>query len=360
MIKPFVSLFSVLVSASGLLLLAGCGDVSDSELQRASVRPVKLITVGQADERQVHEFPAVIGASRISELSFQVAGKLQEFPVRPSEYLNSGALIAKLEQRDFESAVASAKAQYDNADSEYQRAVRLAAEDAIANNVLEQRKAQYEVSKALLDQAEKALADSVLMAPFSGVVAETYVENLQSVTPGQVILRLMETDVLEAKVDIPASLIARIPEEEARNASPFSFVKLDFAPDLLIEAKFEEATLIADAVSQTYAVSFSFLPPDNMNVLPGMNATVEIHRAGVHQQSRVAVPLPAISSDGNGHFVWVLNSDTMTVSKRAVELEPGVGGLQVVTSGLSVDEVIVGAGADYLSEGMEVRQWQLP
>lgn len=355
------SRLGLLSTVAMMFCLSACNSDQETDAGTPPVRPVKFITVDAATAIKVHQFPAVIGANRLSELSLQVGGKLQEFPIKEAQSLKRGDLIAKLDQRDFESAVASARAQYQNAEQEYQRAVRLLKEDAIARNVLEQRKSQLDVSKAQLDQAEKALADSVLRAPFSGVVAQTTVKKLQTVSPGQVLVSLMAEDVLKATIDLPASFIARIPKEESESENRQAFVLLDVAPNQLIGAEFKEATLIADTASQTYAVTFTFLPPENLNVLPGMNATIELrHSDSAKQNTRVSVPLSAVSSDGTNNAVWVIDSNTMTVSKRPVTVEPGVGEMVVVTAGLEAEDIIAGAGAAYLSEGMQVREWKQP
>ena len=324
------------------------------------VRPVKLITVGAAVDTTISQFPAVIGANRLSELSLQVGGKLQEFPVKEAQRLERGDLIAKLDQRDFQTAVTSAKAQFQNAEQEYQRAVRLAEQDAIARNVLDQRKAQLDVSKAQLEQTEKALADTVLRAPFSGVVAQSLVKELQTISAGQAVVNFMSVEILEATIDLPAGFLANIPKQEAHKNNRQAFVILNAAPNQLIEATYKEASLLADTASQTYAITFAFRPPQNLLVLPGMNATVELRLASDTQTARVAVPMAAISKQGDIHYVWIVDKDSMTVLKQAVTIEAGVGETIVVTAGLEAGDVIAGAGAAYLSEGMQIIEWQQP
>ncbi len=135
---------------------------------------------------------------------------------------------------------------------------------------------------------------------------------------------------------------------------------MDAAPNQLIEAEFKEASLIADTASQTYAITFAFRPPENLLVLPGMNATVElrIENQAQTEHTRVAVPLDAVTSDGQSSYVWVVNQEAMTVSKRTVSIEDSVGKTVVVTAGLNAHDTIVGAGAAYLSEGMQIREWK--
>ncbi len=339
-----------------LATIAACSSDTEEELREPVVRPVKMLTLSEASDLQTSRYPAVISAGRFSELSFQVGGLIEEIAVVDSQEVNAGDLIARLDQRDFRSNALSARSQFQNAEEEYQRAVRLAAEDAISRSVLEQRESQRDVARAQLDTAEKALEDTQLTAPFRGVVAEVSVRERESVAAGQLVAALIDTDALEVTIDLPARVIAESLEVEDRG----SFVILDASPDTRIAAEFKEANLLADTASQTYGVTFTFEPPGNLVILPGMNATVELSSArasGAEAGSRKSVPISAIGSDGDSKYVWVVDQDTMTVTKREVTIADGVGEYAVVTEGLAPGETIATAGASFLADGMQVRPW---
>ena len=336
------------------LILAGCGGEAETETTDPASRPVKLIQIGGATTETANRYPAVLSAGTTAELSFQVGGVIRQLNVSDAEVVEEGDVIASLDARDFESNVASARATFDNAEVEYQRAVRLAEQDAIARNVLEQRKTQQDVAKAQLESAEKALADSVLRAPFSGVAASVPVRLEQTVGSGTTIATVISVDTLDATVNLPASVIAQTPTREDRGA----VIILEAAPDRQIEARFSEANLVADATSQTYAVTFNFKVPENLLVLPGMNATLELRSAdGNAAMSSVSVPLTAVQSDGEGQFVWVVDQEAMTVHRRGVSVAEGVGEFVVVETGLNPGDQIVGTGGAYLAEGVRVTPW---
>jgi len=350
--NKFLSICASIVAAT---LLVSCGKEAEEPVKKSVVRPVKLITVGSANNRQSISYPAVISAEKSSNLSFQVSGLLQELAVNETQQIKQGDVIAKLDQRDYKNKLDSAKAQFDNAEAEYKRAVRLTKQDAIAKSVLEQRKSQRDVAKAQLDSARKALSDTVLRAPFAGVIANIPVKRLQNIQPGELIATLITGESLEATVNLPASVIATAETRTDQEA----FVILDAAPQNRIPAKYKEAVLEADAISQTYAVTFTFTPPEKLVILPGMNATVVLtsSRKDAVQSSNVSVPLAAVMSDGSQQYLWVVNSDNMTVTKRHITIQEGIGETVIVTQGLTPGETIVGAGAAYLAEDMKVRPW---
>ena len=360
MINPLRSKSAGALFISGLsaLLLAGCGGEAAEQTEVPTKRPVKLIEVSDAGSRPELRYPAVIGASERTELSFQVGGLILELPVNEAEDIAQGDVIARLDQRDFESNVNSARASFTNADDEYQRALRLVEQGAIAQSVLEQRKTQRDVAQAQLESAEKALEDSVLRAPFAGTIASVPVREQQTVSPGTPIATLINVSSLDATINMPATIVARIPADAASERKPVT-VLLDAAPEREIEAVFREADLVADTTSQTYEVTFTFAAPEDLLVLPGMNATVVLDTEGLTGRAAAAlgVPLGAVQSDGDGQFVWRFDADSGRVSRQAVQIQPGIGETVQIIAGLSPGDQIVGAGGAYLSEGVEVIPW---
>ena len=89
-----------------------------------------------------------------------------------------------------------------------------------------------------------------------------------------------------------------------------------------------------------------------------MSATVEIKSADAPDGDfRVTVPLSAILSDGEANYVWVVDDETMLVSKQEVTTVEGIGESLIVTEGLDGDETIAIAGAAFLAEGIQIRPW---
>ncbi|MEM8867513.1 MAG: efflux RND transporter periplasmic adaptor subunit [Verrucomicrobiota bacterium] len=318
------------------------------------VRPAKLIEVELADKRESRSYPAEIEAEFFRTLSFQQGGLVLELPVVEGKEVEKGALIAKLDQRDYKNQYDSAKSQFDNATEEYERAERLIKEDAIARSVLEQRKATLDVAKATLDSAEKAFSETELFAPFSGVISKVNIEELERVMAGQSVVSFFSNKRMQLSVDLPAIVLARIKGREDRRA----VVVLDADRGTEIEAEFKEATLEADVSSQTFTVKYTFVPPEDLLILPGMGATITLSSSKIGDAApTLRVPLMAVLSDGSKLYVWVYDEGTSTVSKREVTKADSIGETVVIASGLEPGEVVIAAGVSYLAEGMEVRPW---
>ena len=341
-----------------LLLLVSCSSEKMEVAEKEVARPVKLITTKIADELQVRRYPAAVDAALSRELSFNVSGLIEDITVKESHKVDKNVTIAKLDQSTFQSKVEAAKATFETSEKEYQRGIRLQKGDAISKSDLEKRKSQKDIAKAELEMSQKALNDTILKAPFAGVVSKVEVTKLQNIQAGEAIITLFEENRLQATINLPASVIATSMQRKEDK----SFVIFEAAPNQRIPAVFQEAKLEADTTTQTFEITFSFQPPENLITLPGMNAMVEIVSSqdeSLDKKNGVSVPLGAILSDGQSQYVWLVNIETMAVSKRKVTVLPSIGENVVVTEGLSAGDTIAGAGASYLTEGMKVRQWSL-
>ncbi len=337
----------------GCYLLVGCSDetvqVSDP------VRPAKLVTVAKASQEREFTFPAVIRATQAAELTFPIAGQVIVLNVLEGEEVTQGTTIAQLDQRDARNNLAQATAEYENARSEFQRAQRLVERDAISRSVLESRKTQLEVGKTAVDLAQKTLEDTVIVAPFDSAISRVYVDQYQNVQAKEPIVSV-QTAATEAFVDIPGTILARMPQLEPKN----TVVVLDAAPDIELPAEFREASGIADPNTQTYEIGFTFEPPEGLLILPGMTASV--HTAFLFRGSTdilaegVAVPLNAILAEGEQRFVWVVD-DAMRLRKTEVTVGADLDETVTVTSGLEGGETIVAAGVSFMHEGLTVRRW---
>lgn len=342
-------------AASIVFILSACGG-NLVEKTEDPPRPVKLIQLTEASTLTTNNIPAVVRSVRTTDLAFQVGGQIVEWNAIDGSVFSRGDLIARLDARSFQAAVDQAEAQYQNAESEYQRALRLIEEDAISRSVVESRDAQRQIAKASLDTAKKNLSDTTLRAPFSGFVGRTNVEQFQNVAPQQPVL-VLQSQAVEAVVNVPASFVLNSNRIRYFN----TFIELDAAPGRRFAATFREATGQADSSTQTFEGHFSFSPPSDLVVLTGMTATLffDTEAVNVPEEERgVSVPLAAIMSDGEAQYVWLVKGTDRRLERRDIIVGDAIGEMITVTDGLNVGDTIVAAGGAYLQAGQAVRPWQ--
>lgn len=334
------------------ILFSGCSEAPSQE-NNIIVRPAKLIKVALASNIERYQLPAIVEATTSRELTFQSSGQIQTLTVKSGDDIKKGQLIARLDQRQLLNAVKTAQAQYQSAKREFERSKKLITENAIAKNTYEQRRTAFDIAQATLDSATKSLEDASLYSPFDGVVAVTHAKALQTVNPFEPVITLDTFGAAEAVVKIPANIVALEQQFELSGL----VMTLDVAPEFSLPARMVEVSTIADSKSQTYEARFSFTPPESITILPGMTGMISANAEFISadKTNQISIPLSSIQSDTSGTFVWLVNTETMQVSRREITIKPEIGEFVKVTSGLNQNETIVGAGAAYLNEGMTIR-----
>jgi RND family efflux transporter MFP subunit len=336
-----------------IAVLAGCEDRTEPPVKDQSVRPARIFQVVAEGAATVYEFVGRVEAAQTVDVSFEVSGPLAQLPVREGQTVPAGSLIAALDPTDFLLAVREAEVQLRLAAADFKRKRQLLADRGISRSVVDDARATYELRQVHVTQAKEALADSKIYAPFSAYIARRFTDNHVNVTPEDNIARLTDLAELLIRTNMPESILATATEERVLSRE----ARFSFAPDQRFPLEFRENTGEADAVAQTYQVTFAMPRPQEWNILPGMSATVSLELAAEDQDlSGVRIPTTALIGDSaGGFFVWVFDAGSGGVEKRPVDVGPASGAGVPIRDGLRDGELIVAAGASGLRTGMHVR-----
>ena len=216
---------------------------------------------------------------------------------------------------------------------------------------IEAMKAKIRLLRADLESAQNALADTELLSPMHGMVNKKYVENFQTVTPGQPIVSLLDLSSLVVKTSLPQHLIA-----QNRNWTDFTCT-LDTYPGIVIPAELKEIGQKTEGAGMSYPLTVRLKPPGEITILPGMAAEVSIGLVRPQNgNGRMTLPNSAVFADQKGKpCVWKIDTASMTVEKTPIAtgeiVEEGI----VIEKGLTPGDLVVGAGARLLLDGEKVR-----
>jgi RND family efflux transporter MFP subunit len=333
-------------------MLSGCNDEAPKQAKEVS-RPVKALKVKKGEGIFSNKYPGRIKASREVNLAFRVKGHLMELPVKASQVVKKGELLAALDPRDFQLEVSRNKATYTESSKQYQRYRRLIKSGAVSQAALDGQRRSYLTAKAAYDEALAALADTSLRAPFSGVVAQVMVENHQEIKNNQVILSLQDISNLEVDVQVPEQQIIM-----SKGVDQFDLaVALDALPGKEFPATLKEMTTQADPATQTFTITVTLPRPEGFDVLPGMTAELRV-KAHLNQErlpAAIQVPVEAVVSDeSKGSRVWLIDLKEWRTKSKKVKLGQVRGNKVEVLSGLKEGDTIAVAGVMHLREGMKV------
>jgi len=342
--------------AVGVLALAACGEGPPSA--EPLVRPVKILRIDAAGQGRILEYPGEIRAAQNADIGFEVPGKLVEFPVTEGQRVQRGQVLAKLDPRDYQSELNAAVAHAGAMKAEYDRSRILFENQVASKQELERAQRNFEVAAAQEEKARKALEDTVLHALFDGTVARKRVDDYANVQAKQTVVTLQTGSALEIVVNMPEQDFARaridVPIEEINRDLEVRVV-LSSLPDRGFPARLKEFATVADPTTRTFAVTFSFDAPPDVNVSPGMTAKL-IGRGPAAGNATIRIPVQAATESESGRpFVWLVDPASMTVRRAPVTLGPLTGGDVEVLSGLSTGDQVVTSGVHHLSDGMQVR-----
>ena len=346
----------LLAAAVAAFALTACDKAEGPAEAEPASRPVKTLVIGGGGSDAIREFPARVVAAQRVELAFRIPGKVVKLPVTEGQLLEAGDLIAELDATQIRLTVDDRTASFERAKSDYERAKELVEQGHISRMDFDRLQAQFRSAQAALDQARDDLKETALRAPFAGRVARRFVQNFQEVQAKEPIVSLTGVSDLEVKIDLPQELVMNLRERRAHPER--AQVEVSFGEDRSrrYPLTLKEVATQADPKTQTFEATFTLPAPKEVQVLPGMTATVIADLGHIMSGSTVyTVPVGAVVADaGRQPQVWVVDEASMTVVPREVQVGNLVGNDIEVTAGLEPGARIVVAGTAFLREGMKV------
>jgi len=337
--------------------------------------PVHVITVsaeGSGGSGASLDASGYVVARRKATLSAKISGKIAELHFEEGQKVQSGDIIARLDDSNYQASLAQAravlsqaKAAFENAERYYTRYQALKAQNAISTDLAENQRilydtarTQYGVAQAQVNSAESALRDTVVRAPFAGVVTVRVAQIGEVVAPtasggGDTrtgILTIVDMDSLEVQVDVSENYIERVQVGGA------AVIHLDAFPDWDIPGSVIAIIPTADQAKGTVAVRVAIKSKD-ARILPNMAARVGFmtapEKGAVQAVSRVSVPVSAVIANGKTGSVFLINDGK--AEKREVALGLKTAQTITVLSGISAGDRLAGDNLDKLHDGDKVK-----
>lgn len=350
------------VAASLCILTVGaCSKPAEDPVD--VIRPIKILTVMGGAAGRGQTYAGVIESGSTADIGFEVSGRIVEMLVTEGQEVRQGELLARLDPADFQSGVDKASADYRAAEATFRRYEELVSTGSVSRQDLDTQRRTFEVSAAGLDTAKKALADTRLLAPFAGNVGRTYVENFSNVAAKEPVVLVQDLSNLEVVVAVPEQDWAKARPRSTFAESTARFnpvVSLATFPGRGFPLAFTEVATVADPVTRTFEIRFSLQRPDDIAIMPGMTASVQITPPAdvIADDAPIVLPAAAVfGNDDGGSSVWLVDSSSMTVSEAVVQLGAlSPDGVDVVAGIVAGDRVAV-SGVGNLREGMQVREY---
>jgi RND family efflux transporter MFP subunit len=388
-----------------VLVTSACtGTVEDDGASAAAAEPAPggapapiRIEAASAIEQPIARFIAVTGtlaAQEEAEVAAEIAGRVVATPVERGVPVAFGAELVRISATEVEAQaqeaeanaaqiearlgrpddagfavdsvpdVAAARANRDLARADFERISALFERQLVSKAELEMRRTQAEgaqrqyetarngveqqrqalaAARARLTLARKALADTVVRAPFAGVVAERLVSVGDYVTRGTKVVSVLRVNPLRVQLTVPAQYISAV--GEGRGVA----LEVDAYPGQTFTGRVRYVSPDVRADSRALVVEAA-VPNDKGLLKPGLFVTARIEEKA--PSPGVLVPSSAVQTASDTSRVYVVVDDR--VEERIVTTGQRVAALVEVTSGVKAGDVVATGNLNQLSDGARV------
>ena len=346
-LTPFVRVAALVLLGS---ILAGCNQ-ANSEITEEVVKPVKLLQIPMPANQASNAFPGKLEATQRAQLSFQVPGEIEQLTVRVGQRVEQGQVLAVLDDQDYRLAFDAKLAEYELAQSQFQRAKQLYGKKLISTDQFDQRETAFKAAAANLEQAKTDVEHTLIKAPFNGVVSLKFVNQNQFVAANQPVMNIQNVDEMDVSFNLPVPFVKQSSLSAIRQT--VVWVEMDNHPAQQIHAQFKELSTKPDTDTNSYTAKVTLSRPEAMNLLSGMVG--QVHFAKPEMSNAMRLPEGAWVEKQNGQgTLWQFDPATGVVDALQVALNNE----GEVVSGLAPGIMVVIAGATDLLPGQQVRAWE--
>ncbi|MDR5753130.1 MULTISPECIES: efflux RND transporter periplasmic adaptor subunit [unclassified Caballeronia] len=319
---------------------------------------------------------------RKAAVASKAQGRVEWLGVLEGSVVKEGEVIARLESRDVEASLAQALAQVNvaranlelqhaemkDAEANLRRSLILAPQGAIPAAQYDSDRARYDKAQASINSDRAAIASAqanaraaqvavdqtLIRAPFNGVVLEKHANVGDNITPFSsasdskgAVVTIADMETLEVEADVAESNIAKI------GVGAPCEIQLDALPELRLSGSVSRIVPTVDRSKATVLVKVRFVERDP-RVLPDMSAKIAFLSKPVppnEEKPVVAVQASSVVARNGRQVVYVVKDERV----RETPVTPGAKiGELVAVDGVKPGETLVLAPGEKLGDGARV------
>jgi membrane fusion protein, multidrug efflux system len=361
---PYKSALGIVALAAAAFAIIHWRFADQTAPSPAAASPVPVVTaqVQRHDEPIVLSGIGTVQALNMASIQSQVTGLLEEVDFVEGQTVKRGDVLAKIDPRLFEAALAQAQGQlakdtalHAQAQSDLARFQKLGKEDSIALQqvadqqfLLAQDAAAMETDKGVIASDQTQLDYTTLRAPFDGVtgILQIQIGNLIQPSNTTGIVVLTQVQPISVVFILPNADIASVQEAMARGTVQATVYDQSGTKEL------DVGTLLAinnQAASTSGTVQLkAIFPNQHRQLWPGTFVNVDLTTSVV--KDALTVPTNALQQNDGGQFVYVVGADKK-VSVKPVEVTQRLHAVALIAKGLQAGETVVVQGQYRLTPG---------
>lgn len=385
-------------AALAALLSAACSGEKTSAATPSEPAPV-AVHAATVKTQPIDRFLRVTGslsADEQAEVAAEIGGRVVGTPVERGTHVAAGAVLVRLSATEadaslreaqanaaqlearlglttgqaFDAAhvpdVLNAKASLDWAEADFARIKSLLDQKVVsqaeydqkltqvqaarqqyqlAQNVAQQSFRSLEAARARVDLARKASADTVVRAPFSGIVAERLVGTGDYVSRGTKVATVVRIDPVRVELTVPEQYLSQVTTGQAVRLS------VDAYPNEVFTAKIRFVSPALKSDQRALTVE-AIAPNADGRLKPGLFATALLQHPS--PAPAILVPASAVETVAGTSRVYVIAAGER-IEERIVTLGEKVGDRIELASGVKAGERVAANPRGKLADGVRVQ-----
>lgn len=336
-----------LVVLTLLWLLTGSNDdavddtTSAANSQPSLIPEVQVRTLQAQGVRRSLTINGVTEPDRSVAVASETSGRVLELLKSAGDQVDDGELIARIDPRDLNAQLRTARANLEQARLEYEGAQRLGNQGLQNRSQLAAAEAQFQSAQAQQEALELALRDTQIRAPFSGVLESLDIEVGTFVSPGQIVAQVYDYD--------PMRVVGEVPETDVNflSAGQSATVSLVTGEELTGELTF--VGTVANPATRTFKVEIAV--PSSPKNLAGATAKASIMLD--EQQAHYVSPALLNINDAGDMGLKTVTSDNQVEFSPVTIVRSDTGGVWV--TGLPSEATLIVVGQGFVNAGDEVK-----
>ncbi len=342
LLTPSISLIVLGLAAWGVISLFGGG----AERAGAGGRQPPLITAGVVAKHKFTEEIEAVGTSRAAEsvaITAKTADTVGAINFVEGQQVAAGAILIEMTSTQQAADLKAARAELAEAEKAYARAADLVSKGIASRASLDSATAARDAARGRVQSIEARLADTILKAPFAGVVGLRNISIGSYVRPGDVITTLDDVAAVKGDFTIPERYLSQLKPGLRLDVQVAAYPGETFSGQVVsVDTRVDPATRAVTVRAE--------LPNPDRKLRPGMLMSVSLL---VAEREALGVPETAVLSQGDRRYVFVIGEGNVA---RRTEIMTGLvepGSVEVV-SGLNEGDRIVTHGANKVTHDRPV------
>lgn len=350
--------FVALTGALAATTSSGCNRASAQAPQEEAAAPVHVdtadVTVVEAPIEL--RLTGSLRGGKETDLAANAAGRVLKTNIERGTEVKAGTVLAQLDTSAATLSLAEAKVQVETSrtqeainKAECARYEQLKAKRAVTDLEYDQVTAKCKTAPLSLEAAQarqniaaKNVGDGTIRAPFSGVIAERYVDVGEYVQPSSKIVTIAQVDELRLEFSVPEAYVAAV-----SLGADVTFQVAGYPSEKFHGKVRYVSGAIRPATRDLVAEAFVENPEKKLR--PGMFADVSLSTG---KQKLPSVPLDAVFERLDKKRVFVVVGDRL--EERILQAGATVGDRLAAQSGVKPGEKVAVGKLDTLQNGMRV------